>query len=145
MKSLATFLLLILLVLTSPACAQGPGTASTAVAAAERAARSWLSLVDRGRYSESWDSAAAIFRAAVAKPAWEQAVRQGRAPFEPFGERRLLSATFETRLPNAPPGRYVILQYQTKAGSGRTVIETVTPAEESDRSWRVSGYYVRPE
>jgi Protein of unknown function (DUF4019) len=133
-------------------CATAPGlhaqtgdSAGVAVAAAQAAASSWLGLVDRGQLGESWDSAASLFRGAVARPAWVTAVRTARAPFEPLGTRTLLGASFQTKLPSAPPGEYVVLQYRTKAGGGRTIVETVTPMKDPDGQWRVSGYYVRPQ
>jgi hypothetical protein len=128
-----------------PAHAQTPDAAGAAVTAAQVAARSWLSLIDQSRYGESWDSAASFFRTAVTKAAWEDAVQKARSPLEPVGARKLLGASFQTKLPNAPPGEYVVLQYQTKAGGEKTVVEIVTPMKEKDGSWRVSGYYIRPE
>lgn len=129
----------------SPARAQSPDSTAAAVTAAQAAAASWLGLVDLGRYGESWDSAASFFRQAVTKPGWEAAVGGARRPLEPFGERQQLGASFQTKLPNAPPGQYVVLQYRTKVGGGKTVVETVTPMKDADGKWRVSGYYVRPE
>lgn len=124
-----------------PAHAQSPDSTGAAVAAA----RVWLQLVDAGQYGESWDSAAAIFRSAVTRSGWEGAVREGRAPFEPFGARELLGASYQTQLPNAPPGAYVVIQFRAKTGKERTVVETITPARDQDGRWRVAGYYVRPE
>jgi Protein of unknown function (DUF4019) len=118
-------------------------TASVAVAAAQPAAESWLKLVDQGRYSESWDSAAAFFRRAIAKADWEKAVAQARAPFGRFGARKLLSATYTTTLPSAPKGQYVVLQYETRVAGDGAVIETITPMREPEGMWRVSGYFVR--
>ncbi len=129
----------------SAGLAQSSDTAAAAVTAGQAAAISWLGLVDRGRYGESWDSAAAVFRHALTRAGWEAAVGSARRPFEPFGERQQVEAVFRTKLPNAPPGNYVVLQYRTKTGGGRTVVETVTPMKESDGVWRVSGYYIRPE
>ena len=129
----------------SAAHAQSSDSAAAAVTAGQAAAMSWLGLVDRGRYGESWDSAATVFRHALTRADWEAAVGSARRPFEPFGERQQVEASFHTKLPNAPPGNYVVLQYRTKTGGGRTVIETVTPMKESDGVWRVSGYYIRPE
>jgi len=137
-------ILLAAVVLVSPARAQVPDTASAAIAGAQAAARSWLALVDRGQYGVSWDSAAAAFRHGVSKSAWGDAVRQARGALEPFGERNLTSAGYTTSLPNAPKGQYVVLQYETKVRGRKTVVETVTPAKDSDGVWRVSGYYVRP-
>src|SRR2546421_383194 len=115
-----------------PALGQTAEPAGTAVEAAQAAAGSWLRLVDRARYGESWDSAASVFRKAITKPAWEAAVRQARAPLAALGARKLLGASFQTRLPNAPPGEYVILQYQAEAEGGKRVVETVTPTKDTD-------------
>jgi uncharacterized protein DUF4019 len=125
--------------------AQSSDSAGTAVSEAQGAAQAWLQLVDAGRYDQSWDSAAAVFRSAVTKPQWDGAVKEGRAPFEPLGQRTLVAATYTTHLPTVPPGQYVVIQYRTKAGQGKTVIETVTPARDPDGRWRVAGYYIRPE
>lgn len=132
-------------IMAGPARAQAPDSAGPAISAAQAAAQAWLRLVDQQHYDQSWDSAAAVFRSAVTKAAWSAAVREGRAPFEPLGERSLLGTTYSTQLPNVPPGEYVVLQYRTKAGTGKTVVETVTPAKGADGRWRVAGYYVRPE
>ena len=145
MQRLSPFLTLVALLFPCLLRAQQATPADSAVAAAQVAARSWLFLVDHVRYGESWDSAATIFRNAVTKPVWENAVLQARGPLEPFGARKLLTAAFRRHLPNAPPGEYVVLLYETKVGGNRTVVETVTPMKESDERWRVSGYFVRPQ
>ena len=119
-------------------------TASPPEVAARAAGDSWLELLDQGRFAESWDSAAAAFKEAVAKDLWVQQVTAARAPFEPFGERDLLNATYANSPPNAPPGEYVVLQYKTAVSEGRTVTETVVPMKQDDGSWRVSGYFVKP-
>ena len=128
-----------------PAQAQSSGSASAAVAAAQTVAKTWLALVDSGAYGASWDSAATYFRGAITKPAWESAIRQVRRPLGTFGGRRLLGASYQTKLPNAPPGEYVVLQYRVTSAGGKRVVETVTPMKDRDSIWRVSGYYVRPE
>jgi hypothetical protein len=51
----------------------------------------------------------------------------------------------QTQLPNASPGEYVVLRYQTQAAGGGTIVEIVTPTKETDGSWRVSGLYGRSE
>lgn len=84
-------------------------------------------------------------RHTLTRSAWDAAVRKARGPFEPFGARKLLGASFQTKLPGVPLGEYVVLQYQTKVGGGKTVVKTVTPMKDQDGSWRVSGYYIRPE
>ena len=119
-------------------------TAAT-LRAADTAAHSWLALVDKGEITRSWDEAALVFQLGVTKPSWERAVRNARGPFEPFGARHQIVARYTTDPPNAPPGQYVLLQYETEVSGGRHVVETVIPTLDGQRGWRVSGYYVRPE
>ena len=131
--------------IVAPAVHAQASDSTAAVSAAQTAAQGWLQLVDARRYDQSWDSAAAVFRSAVTKSQWADAVKEGRAPFEPLGQRTLIAATYTTQLPNVPPGQYVVIQYRTKAGQGKTVVETITPSLDSDKRWRVAGYYIRPE
>jgi hypothetical protein len=144
MRALCAFLLGSLMV-APELHGQASDSTGTAVSAAQTAAQAWLQLVDARRYEQSWDSAAAVFRSAVTKSQWAGAVKEGRAPFEPLGQRTLITATYTTQLPNVPAGEYVVIQYRTKAGQGKTVVETITPARDSDNRWRVAGYYIRPE
>jgi cation transport regulator ChaB len=72
-----------LLTLPGEVRAQAPDSAGPAVSAAEAAAQAWLRLVDARRYDESWDSAAAVFRSAVTKPARPGTVRAARGALPP--------------------------------------------------------------
>jgi hypothetical protein len=143
LKSVA--LTLAFVALTAPAARAQAASGSSADSAAIAAARRWVALVDAGKYEASWDSAAALFRAALTKAQWVPAVGQAREPFEPFGARALLTSRYTRTLPNAPPGEYVILTYRTGVGAGRSVLETIVPMKDADGSWRVSGYFVRPQ
>lgn len=109
------------------------------------AARAWLKLVDAGEIAASWEQGAEAFRQAVTKENWIRAVQQARGPLEPFGERTLLGSTYRTEIPNAPSGHYVIIQFRTTVAGDRTVTETVVPMLDPDDTWRVSGYFVRPQ
>src|SRR2546426_3779453 len=80
MRLLSAILAGLILNAGSIARAQLPDS-TTAIPAAQLAATSWLGLVDKGRYGESWDSAAALFRQAVTKPSWEAAGGSARRPF----------------------------------------------------------------
>jgi hypothetical protein len=113
------------------------------VAKAQRAATAWLALTDGGKYSESWDAAAAPFKAAITKPDWEKAVKSARSPLGALKSRSLKSATFARSLPGAPDGEYVVIQFDTQFANKAAAVETVTPMREKDGSWRVSGYYIK--
>ena len=114
-----------------------------AVAKAQRAATAWLALTDGGKYAESWDSAAALFKAAITKPDWEKALKSARSPLGALKSRKLKSATFARSLPGAPDGEYVVIQFDARFESKAAAIETITPMHEKDGSWRVSGYYIK--
>jgi len=124
---------------------QTPVDTAATLRTADTAAHTWLALVDRGEIARSWDEGALVLQLGVTKTKWEQLVRSARAPFEPFGARHQIMARYTTDPPNAPPGQYVLLQYQTDVSGGRQVVETVVPTLDGKRGWRVSGYYVRLE
>lgn len=116
---------------------------ATAKAAAEKAAMTWLHLIDDGKYSESWSSSSSLFRGAVNKMQWEQALGGTRKPLGAVLSRNITSATYTTTFPGAPDGEYVVIQYGTSFDKKRTSTETVTPMLDADGSWRVGGYFIR--
>jgi hypothetical protein len=131
--------------LTVALAGQAPVDTAATLRTADTVAHTWLALVDKGEIAKSWDEAALVFQIAVTKTKWDQTVRKARAPFEPFGARHQIMARYTTDPPNAPPGQYVLLQYQTDISGGRQVVETVVPTLDGKRGWRVSGYFVRLE
>jgi hypothetical protein len=109
--------------------------------AGEAAARSWLAIVDAGKYGESWDDAASAFRAAVTRAQWEAMLNQVRKPLGKVVSRTLRSAKLTTELPKAPPGEYVVVEFDTSFENRPSAVERVTPMKEKDGTWKVSGYY----
>lgn len=124
--------------------ALGAAAAENAVVSnAQSIARSWLALTDAGKYSESWDSAAVLFRAAMTKPDWEKALKSARSPLGALKGRTVKSATYARTLPGAPEGEYVVVQFESQFENKALAIETVTPMREKDGSWKVSGYFIK--
>jgi len=122
--------------------AADPGP-SEAQKAAEASARSWLALVDAGKYGESWDEAAAPFRSALSREQWIQALEKVRRPLGKALSRKLRAAHEATEIPNAPRGEYVVIQYDTDFADRSGAVETITPMKDPDGRWRVSGYYIK--
>ena len=110
-----------------------------AIAAAEK----WLTIVDKGKYAESWNESSEYFQQAVTQDQWEQAVQAVRGPLGKLISRKVKSATYTTSLPGAPDGQYVVIQFNTSFGNKKSAIETVTPRMDSDGKWRVSGYLIK--
>jgi hypothetical protein len=111
--------------------------------AAQTASEQWLGLVDTGKYGESWEQAAAMFKSAVPKEQWVEQAGAVRGQMGTFKSRKLKSSEYTESLPNAPAGKYVVLQYDAVYSNG-SFVETVIPMLEKDGSWKVSGYFAKP-
>ncbi len=111
--------------------------------AAVAAAEEWLTMVDDGKYVESWKEAAQYFKNTVKQQQWEQSLQAVRKPLGKRIFRKVKSKTYKTSLPGAPDGEYVVIQFETSFENKESAIETVTPMMDKDEKWRVSGYYMR--
>ncbi len=111
--------------------------------AAEDAASNWLGLIDSGDYGASWDHAAQLFKNAVSKEQWAEKISGVRAPLGKMNSRELKSASYQTSLPGAPDGQYVIIQYDSSFEHKKSAVESVTVMMDKDGLWRVSGYFIR--
>lgn len=129
-----------LLLLSRPALAQGVDDPKIA---AQKAAESWLAGIDAGKYGESWDTASALFKKAITRSAWNDAVNGARAPLGALKSRKLKNATFTKTLPGAPDGEYVVLEFESSFEKKASAVETLTPMRDPDGAWRVSGYFIR--
>jgi hypothetical protein len=110
---------------------------------AQQSAESWLALVDSGKYGDSWQEAAQMFKAAVTKEKWQSLVQPVRDPLGKMLSRKLKSAMYTKTLPGAPDGEYVVIQYDTSFEHKQSALETITPMLDKDGKWRVSGYYMK--
>ncbi len=124
--------------------------AATVVRAADEAeakavavAKSWLALVDAGKYGPSWDAAAATFKSAVTRTDWERMAASARVPFGKLLSRDLAASKAVTSLPGAPDGQYVVVQFKTAFEHKAQAVETVTTVLEGDGAWRVTGYFIK--
>jgi len=112
-------------------------------ALAQKSAESWLTLVDGGSYGDSWDQASAMFKSQVTKEKWIGALQQVRQPLGKMQSRKLANAQYTESLPNAPAGKYVVIQDQTAFENIPSATETILPMLDKDGQWRVSGYFVK--
>jgi hypothetical protein len=110
---------------------------------AQKSAAVWLTLVDSGKYADSWQEASQLFKAHVTKEQWKGALTATRDPLGKMLSRKLKSATYSKTLPGAPDGEYVVIQYQTSFEHKQSAIETVTPMLDQNGQWRISGYYIK--
>jgi hypothetical protein len=125
------------------ALAQAPANMQAMLRAAGEATEAWLVLVDEGRYEESWENAAGLFKKAITKEQWIDMLKAVRPPLGKVQARALLNVDYKTKMPGAPDGHYVIIQYRTSFKNKSEAIETITPLLDKDGTWRVSGYFIK--
>ncbi len=111
--------------------------------AATSAAQAWLSFIDNGQYSESWESAAAYFKAVVTEFGWNETLKNIRNQLGGVKSRTLISAEEKKSPPGAPDGEYVVMQFDTSFAAKKTAVETVTFMLEKDGHWRAVGYFIK--
>jgi len=139
-NSVLSAVLFFFLMVSMAALAQGQEKPEEA---AQAAASDWLALVDSGKYAESWQEAAQLFKGAVTKEKWQSMLHGTREPLGKLSSRKLKSATYTETLPGAPDGEYVVIQYDTSFEHKQSAVETVTPMLDKGGKWRVSGYFIK--
>lgn len=124
------------------ALATGCRDTSAEEAAAAEGALAWLSLVDAGRYGESWDASASLFRGSITRDGWATSLATVREPLGGIVSRRVSVVDYSTEMPRAPEGEYVLIRFETSFENRPGTVERVTVAREEDE-WRVSGYFIQ--
>jgi hypothetical protein len=74
-------------ILLSHTLQAGQQVEETAIASAQK----WLTLIDEGKYSESWNEAAEFFKTAVSKKDWLKSMEAFRKPLGALISRKLKS------------------------------------------------------
>ncbi|MCL7486667.1 MAG: DUF4019 domain-containing protein [Desulfobulbaceae bacterium] len=127
------------LLFTLPAGAANDEATAQAIMAAEE----FLLLLDTVQYVRSWDGEASFFKSQVPRDTWIKQISSLRPALGKVITRLILDARHVTKLPGAPDGQYVVIQYNTNFENKREAVETVTPMLDKDGKWRVSGYYIQ--
>ncbi len=102
----------------------------------------WLSIVDEGRYSESWVESAGYLKKSVTREQWEQLLQAARKPLGKLVSRNIRTKSYQTSLPGVPDGEYMIIQFETVFRNKQSATETVTTMLDKDGKWRVAGYFI---
>lgn len=109
---------------------------------AASAAGEWVLLLDKGKYNESWNNAAAYLKAKITEKQWGRVLQAARMQLGKNLSRKLVSSSYHTSLPGAPDGKYVVIRFKASFEK-KSVIETIVPMLDKDGKWRVSGYYIK--
>ncbi len=113
------------------------------IALARSAAISWLKLIDKKKYSDSWKNSAALFKNSLTSEKWSSQVASVRQPIGPLLTRKELSSKVLDSAPGAPDGEYIVFTFKSSFTNKKNAIETVTPMKDKDGEWRVAGYYLK--
>ena len=110
--------------------------------AASGAATEWLQGVDAGELAKSWQQSSGVFRNNLSMEDFQKSMEDSRGPLGTLKSREVRSAQAAYSLPNAPRGRYVIVQFDSVFANHPAMVETVTTKFEGG-GWRVLGYRSR--
>jgi hypothetical protein len=115
---------------------------------AETNAEKWLTLVDTGKYSESWQEAAENFRSTVKQDQFGQMLQSVRKPLGKVISRKVISRKLKTKaygtaLPGAPDSQYVMIEFETSFQNKKSVMETVISMFDKNGLWRVAVYQLK--
>jgi len=111
--------------------------------AAKERADAWLSLLDSGRFEQSWEDAAPFLKDHTPRVGWAESAGSIRADLGKPRLRKLISLMETRSVPSAPAGRYVVVEYRSKFDRRPVAFESVTEMLCDDGEWRVAGYAVR--
>lgn len=138
-----TLVILIILGLSMVTTFQRSWADTGAEKAAISAAHTWLSVIDKGQYSKSWQEASAYFRGAISRDRWEASLTGVRKPLGRLVSRRAISSKRMRELPGAPDALYMVIRFRTSFEFKNSAVETVTFMMEKDGNWKAAGYFIR--
>ncbi len=143
MMKRAVLFSIVILMFTAHSLWAGSPAGSDKESKALKVAKAWLSIVDQGRYGESWEKTSEYFQNSVSKQHWDKALTGFRKPFGEVMNRQVAKMKYTTQLPGAPDGEYVVIHFKTSFKNKASSFETVTPALGKDGTWRVAGYFIK--
>lgn len=101
---------------------------------AAQTARQWLTLIDQGRWEESYKGTGSAFQKLNSLQVWAATNEKVRVPLGPVISRTFLR---QENLP-APPYGYEVVKFRTSFANKADAVETVSLSRQ-DGSWRVAG------
>lgn len=118
-----------------------------AIKQATKVSDALLTLLDQGKYGESWEQNSKLFKDRFPKDAWCKQIAAIRLSMGPVLSRTMKQTDYKTKIAEAPAGQYVIIHYETAFKNADRGIEEITAMREKDGTWRTFGYYltIRPE
>lgn len=113
------------------------------LAVSSRAADKWLKLVDSGKYGQSWDTGAIVFKFKVPRSHWISLMNSIRKPLGNLNTRKVLEQREAKDPQGLPRGDYMMIIYDASFSARDSAHELVTLALDEDGVWRVLTYHVQ--
>ena len=117
--------------------ADRPSAEAVPNSAAVDTARSWLALVDAGKWQESFAATTRSFQTSNTVQMWQSASEQARVPLGAMLSRTAIS---DHNVPAAPAGVRAV-RFRTDFANKAGAIETVSLVREGGE-WRIAGIYI---
>ena len=113
-------------------------------AAAQRAARDWLAVVDRYDAEASWKAAGERFRKMAPPALWVETIKRDREPRGALVQRTVESTVFRNTAADLPEGgSYALVRFRSAFANVAASVEDVTLEVGPDYAWHVIGYVIQ--
>ena len=131
------FLALVAVPQIAPSPEGGAASVNTRTAEVEAAARRFLTLIDQGKWDESYVLTTATFQKQNTSKVWADVSEQVRPPLGALVSRTMISLE---DVPTPPHGHHIV-KFRTTFANKANVIEKVS-LERAGDGWRVAGVYI---
>ncbi len=105
----------------------------------EAAARAWLSIMDTGRYEDSWQQAHPSFQAAVTQAVWAGKGGKVRRPLGAMVTRHAQSGNLPSK-----GGEVATVKFDSAFDGLPEAVETLSLRTDEEGRWKVTSYVIRP-
>jgi hypothetical protein len=116
-------------------------SSDSALQLAADSSKSWLSLLDKHQYGQSWDQASKVTQTTVGKDDWISILEKTRKPLGSVTTREVVDQRTAKNPKGMPEGDYVVMIYKTVFAHQPAQIELVTLYLENGK-WHVVTYQV---
>ena len=106
----------------------------------QSAAEAFLSLIDQGNYSESWNEASTWLQDNVDADQWAEHAGSYRRPLGIVDQRKFNSIEYQDSLEEMPAGQYAFVFFDSSLADDGSASEMVGLMLDDDSVWRVIGY-----
>jgi hypothetical protein len=108
---------------------------------AEKSAREFLAMIDRGEFDRTWDLAGPALRDQTSKFTWTNMLKLTSKTLAGGSTRDLEGFGFSTKIDaNVPVGDYVLVQFKGVSDRITTTEKVVMQRDQS--KWKIIGYFV---